>query len=148
MLHDIASHDIHPALRTTPPTPLVRWETKTAGPTFQNVTPSIPAIPTPSFPAGTRFPALRNGRKIETRLIERIGPFPRDFAYASHFERGRDRASRFEYLPANANGTGHNIPSKQQCLQCQGITLWRRAPFTRSGLPCSSTMKAQQPLST
>ena len=77
-----------------------------------------------SFPVGTRFfkEFRRNGQKIETRLIERIGPYPRDFAYASYlWNQDETEAVRVsEEGLKNANGTGHNIPSKQECLQCHG----------------------------
>jgi len=77
-----------------------------------------------SFPVGTRFfkEFRRDGRRIETRLIQRIGPGPRDFAYASYQwnDEETDAVRVGEAGVINAGGTGHDIPSKQQCLQCHG----------------------------
>lgn len=76
------------------------------------------------FPVGTRFfkEFRRDGKKIETRIITRFGPFKRDFAYASYiWNHEETEAIRIgETGQMNALGTGHNIPSKQQCLQCHG----------------------------
>jgi hypothetical protein len=76
------------------------------------------------FPVGTRwFKEFRlNGVRVETRLIERIGKGPRDFAYASYqWNAEQSEATKVpEAGVENANGTGHTIPSKSQCLQCHG----------------------------
>lgn len=77
-----------------------------------------------SFPVGTRFfkEFRRDGRRIETRLIQRIGPGPRDFAYASYmWDAAETDAVRVgEAGVQNVAGTGHTIPSKQECLRCHG----------------------------
>ena len=124
---DIQNHEIHPAmLHYTPRYQLWsdgedkdRW-------TYIPECEIIDSIDSNnwSFPVGTRFfkEFRRNGRKIETRLIERIGPFPRDFAYASYLwnDEETEAVKVSQDGLKNANGTGHNIPSKQQCLQCHG----------------------------
>lgn len=77
-----------------------------------------------SFPIGTRFfkEFRRDGRRIETRLIQRIGEGPRDFAYASYqWTSDESDAVRVgESGVKDVDGTGHDIPSKQECLQCHG----------------------------
>jgi mono/diheme cytochrome c family protein len=73
---------------------------------------------------GTRFfkEFSVDGRRIETRLIERIGTGPRDFAYASYLwdeDEGEARRVDEEGLK-EARGTAHDIPSKSGCLRCHG----------------------------
>lgn len=77
-----------------------------------------------SFPVGTRFwkEFRRDGRRIETRLIERIGSGPRDFAYASYM--WNEDETEAERVPESGRkdvkNTTHDIPSKSECLQCHG----------------------------
>ena len=77
-----------------------------------------------SFPVGTRFfkEFKRDGRRIETRLIERFGSGPRDFAMASYqWDEAENEALRVaEAGVQNVAGTGHTIPPKSQCLHCHG----------------------------
>jgi len=76
------------------------------------------------FPVGTRFfkEFSVDGRRIETRLIERIGTGPRDFAYASYlWDEGEGEARRVDEAGLKeARGTAHDIPSKSGCLRCHG----------------------------
>ncbi len=76
------------------------------------------------FPVGTRFfkEFSLNGKRLETRLIERIGPGPRDFAYASYqWNDSETEATRVDSAgKSNVAGTPHDIPSKSQCLMCHG----------------------------
>jgi hypothetical protein len=76
------------------------------------------------FPVGTRFfkEFSIDGQRIETRLIERMGPGPRDFAHASYLWNSEEtEATRVSSAGLqNANGSTHDVPSKQQCLQCHG----------------------------
>lgn len=76
------------------------------------------------FPVGTRFfkEFSIEGQRIETRLIERVGPGPRDFAHASYlWNTEESEATRVSSAGLqNALGTTHDVPSKQQCLQCHG----------------------------
>jgi mono/diheme cytochrome c family protein len=124
---DIGSKAVHPAVQLyTPRYPL--WS-DAEGKNRWVYIPECETIDTRnpndwSFPVGTRFfkEFSRDGRRIETRLIERIGAGPRDFAYASYqWNESETEATRVnEAGVLNVNGTGHNIPSKEQCLRCHG----------------------------
>ena len=76
------------------------------------------------FPVGTRlFKEFSvDGVRIETRIIERLGTGPRDFAYASYiWNHNESEATRVaEDGLLGAKGTNHDIPSKQECLRCHG----------------------------
>ena len=77
-----------------------------------------------SVPVGTRFfkEFAVDGRRVETRIISRIGTGPRDFAYASYlWNESETEATRLgpEGL-VNALGTTHDVPTKQACFQCHG----------------------------
>ena len=77
-----------------------------------------------SLPVGTRlFKEFQvEGQRVETRVIERLGPRPRDFAYASYLWNA-DESDATKVSAAgisNALGTHFDIPSKDQCLQCHG----------------------------
>jgi len=77
-----------------------------------------------SFPVGTRAfkEFVVDGKRIETRIIERLGPGPRDFAFAS-YQWNTDESEATKVSAAgepNASETSHDIPSKSQCLQCHG----------------------------
>ena len=77
-----------------------------------------------SFPIGTRFfkEFQRDGVRIETRLIERFGPGDRDFAMASYqWNEAETEATKVaEEGIENVRNSGHDIPSKAECLQCHG----------------------------
>ncbi len=124
---DIASKDVHPAmLEYKPLFPL--W-TDGADKTRWVYIPECSTIDTSDmndwqFPVGTRlFKEFRiDGKRIETRIIERLGTGPRDFAYASYLWNDTETQATLvppEGLP-NANGTDHDIPSKAICLRCHG----------------------------
>ena len=77
-----------------------------------------------SVPVGSRFfkEFSIGDQRIETRLIERVGDGPRDFAFVSYlWNEEQTEAIKVDAsgLP-NALGTSHDIPSKQACLQCHG----------------------------
>ena len=77
-----------------------------------------------SVPVGTRLykEFLVDGQRIETRLIERIGTGPRDFAFASYLW-SEDETEATKVAPEglqNAHGTSHDVPSKAQCFMCHG----------------------------
>lgn len=78
-----------------------------------------------SFPVGTRLwkEFKIDGRRIETRMIERFGAADDDFAYSAYawLPDGSDA----ELVPArsgmlNALGSGHDIPTEDQCRDCHG----------------------------
>jgi hypothetical protein len=77
-----------------------------------------------SVPVGSRFfkEFSLDGRRIETRLIERVGDGPRDFAFVSYLWND-DETEATKVGPeglAMASGTNHDVPSKLQCLRCHG----------------------------
>jgi hypothetical protein len=77
-----------------------------------------------SVPVGSRFfkEFSVDGRRIETRLIERVGSGPRDFAFVSYLW-NEDETEATKVSPEglqNASGTNHDVPSKLGCLRCHG----------------------------
>lgn len=77
-----------------------------------------------SVPVGTRLfkEFSLDGQRIETRLVERIGAGPRDFAFASYLW-NEDESEATKLGPEglqNALGTTHDVPSKAQCFMCHG----------------------------
>jgi hypothetical protein len=76
------------------------------------------------FPVGSRFfkEFSVDGMLVETRIIERIGTGPRDFAFASYLwnedESEAERVS--EEGVQRAKDTDHDIPSRMDCLRCHG----------------------------
>lgn len=76
------------------------------------------------FPVGTRFfkEFSIDGKRVETRLIERIGTGPRDFAYASYLWNDDETEATKVTIDglSNVSQTNHDVPSKQECLQCHG----------------------------
>jgi len=77
-----------------------------------------------SFPVGTRAfkEFIIEGKRIETRIIERIGSGPQDFAFASYqWNADESEATKVSSDGViNASGTTHDIPKKSECLQCHG----------------------------
>lgn len=77
-----------------------------------------------SLPVGTRLfkEFSLDGVRIETRLIERFGPGPRDFRYGTYLWNASEHEA--DLVPAegieNAKGTAHDIPSEAACRQCHG----------------------------
>lgn len=76
------------------------------------------------FPVGTRFfkEFSVDGRRVETRMVSRIGEGPRDFAFVSYLW-NEDETEAEKVQPEglrNALGTSHDIPSLKQCWQCHG----------------------------
>jgi len=75
------------------------------------------------FPVGTRAwkQFSLGGVLLETRLIHRFGPGPRDFLYATYHWRldGAD-ADLQPTSELNVNGTTHDIPGPTSCTRCHG----------------------------
>ena len=75
-------------------------------------------------PVGTRFfkEFSVNGKRVETRIMQRLGTGPRDWAFASY--RWTEDEGEAIIVPPdgleNANGTAHDIPSRVACTQCHG----------------------------
>jgi hypothetical protein len=76
------------------------------------------------FPVGTRFfkEFSIDGKRIETRVIERIGEGSRDFAYGSYLWNEDESEATLVSSEGlnNAKETSHDIPSKADCLRCHG----------------------------
>jgi len=63
-----------------------------------------------------------DGNRIETRILVRLGPGPRQFALASYLW-NEDESDATLVGPEgleDARGTSHDIPSKAACLRCHG----------------------------
>jgi hypothetical protein len=77
-----------------------------------------------SMPVGTRlFKEFSiDGVRVETRLVERIGTGPRDFAYASYqWDDDEADATRVDADGiVDAHSSGHDIPSRDACHRCHG----------------------------
>ncbi|MFT5582583.1 MAG: mono/diheme cytochrome c family protein [Cognaticolwellia sp.] len=76
------------------------------------------------LPVGTRLwkEFSVDGQRVETRLMERLGPRRQDWAYASYLwnEDGTQaRKVGIEGQP-QALGTSHDIPSRAECQECHG----------------------------
>jgi hypothetical protein len=75
------------------------------------------------FPAGTKVwkEFSRDGQRIETRLLSKLGPLPGDWVGAAYvwLPDGSDALLTPEGL-ADAGGTSHDVPSAAQCVGCHG----------------------------
>ena len=77
-----------------------------------------------SFPVGTRFfkEFSVDGKKVETRYIQRLGPGEREFAFVSYLW-NEEQTEAFKVSREgmdNVLGTQHDIPSWEQCVECHG----------------------------
>ena len=77
-----------------------------------------------SLPVGTRLfkEFSLNGVLLETRLIERFGPGPRDFRYATYAWNAQEQEATLAPPEGikGVKGTPHDIPSEPACRQCHG----------------------------
>ena len=77
-----------------------------------------------SVPVGTRLfkEFAIDGVRVETRMVERIGAGPRDFAYASY--QWNDDESEATKVGVDGlddvHSSGHDIPSRDGCHRCHG----------------------------
>lgn len=85
------------------------------------------------FPTGTKLwkEFTRDGVRVETRLLEKVGPAPEDwlpltFVWASD---GSD-AHAISKGQADANGTPHDVPATRECFGCHGGTEARVLGFS------------------
>jgi len=76
-----------------------------------------------SFPVGTQLwkEFVVDGRRVETRLLRKVGPAPEDWAAQAYLWRadGTDAIA----APGGANnvlGTDHDVPAAGECLACHG----------------------------
>jgi hypothetical protein len=77
------------------------------------------------FPAGTKFwkEFSLGGRRLETRLLQKLGPAPDDWVAAAYvwLPDGSDARLSVEGLH-DAAGTPHDVPSAAECGACHGGT--------------------------
>jgi hypothetical protein len=76
-----------------------------------------------SLPVGTRFwkEFVVDGKRIETRLVERAGPGPHDFLFAAYvWNAAESEAVRTPEGLEAALGTNHDVPSETDCRRCHG----------------------------
>jgi len=124
---DIASKTVHSAMRSFTPR-FQLWSDEAHKQRWIYI-PECDTVDTSDmnnwvFPVGTRMfkEFAIDGRRIETRIIERIGSGPRDYAFASYqWNADETEATKVssDGIP-NASSTTHDIPSKAMCLQCHG----------------------------
>lgn len=124
---DIESKEVHEALWAFTPS-FQLWSDDAAKARFIYL-PECESIDTSdmddwSFPVGTRFfKEFKVGeQRIETRLVERTGPGPYDFLYASYLWNDEETEATLasEDGVTAAKGTAHNIPSQASCRRCHG----------------------------
>jgi hypothetical protein len=81
-----------------------------------------------SFPVGTRFwkEFTRGGKRIETRLLQKVGPAPGDWAGAAYVWDAdqRDAWLRPDGLK-DADGDGYEVPRAADCGGCSAVQLAR-----------------------
>jgi hypothetical protein len=76
-----------------------------------------------SLPVGTRLwkEFSVGGARIETRLIERIGDGPHEFAFTSYLWNAEEtEATRVPDGVVDAKGTDHDVPDEGTCRACHG----------------------------
>lgn len=124
---DPAALTVHPALRPFTP----RYELWSDGADKRRwaYVPECASIDTRdvddwNLPVGTVLfkEFSRDGKRLETRIIARMGPGPRDFAMASYaWDASGSDATRVgpDGLP-DVLGTTHDIPSRAACQRCHG----------------------------
>jgi len=127
LYEDIANKEVHPALQAFTPQ-FELWSDGAAKQRWVWV-PECEPIDSADMddwqlPVGTTLfkEFSLDGKRIETRIIARIGPGPRDFAFASYLWNEAESDANLvepEGHP-DARGTPHDIPSKAECLRCHG----------------------------
>jgi mono/diheme cytochrome c family protein len=124
---DIASKEIHPALQQFTP----QFQLWSDGAEKQRwvYLPECETVDSSnmddwSLPVGTRLfkEFAVDGVRVETRIIERLGEGPREFAYASYLWNADESEATLVDAEGlvGAKSTNHDIPSKQACLRCHG----------------------------
>ena len=75
------------------------------------------------FPEGTKLwkQFTRDGVRVETRLEQKIGPEPADWALVGYvWDQDETDAVRTEGGEPDARGTSHDVPRAADCLGCHG----------------------------
>ena len=80
------------------------------------------------LPVGAKFwkEFALNGKRIETRLVQHVGPGPNDYLYATYWWKTNDAGAAPtdavlvppERNVIDANGTDHDIPFEEHCHRC------------------------------
>jgi hypothetical protein len=96
------------------------------------------------FPEGTRFWKEFSvaGKRIETRLLQKIGPAPEDWVGAAYVwaPDGSDATLAPEGR-VDVGGSAHDVPAAAQCFGCHGGARSRVLGF--SAIQLSSTREAE-----
>lgn len=79
------------------------------------------------FPVGTKLwkEFTRDGVRVETRLVMRIGPGEtnQDWFYMAYvWNQAQDATTAEAFGVPDANGTMHDVPSRQNCKECHDAT--------------------------
>jgi hypothetical protein len=73
------------------------------------------------FPIGTKLwkEFTRDGIRVETRLIQKIGPLEDDWFFAAYvWNQAQDQAVSTPGGMVDANGTMHDVPTRAECRMC------------------------------
>jgi hypothetical protein len=86
-----------------------------------------------SMPEGASFwkEFRLGGRRVETRLIRRVGPCADDFVFAAYLWDAAEAGTL--WVPegsVDAGGSGHQVPSLEACLFCHGESRDRVLGFS------------------
>jgi len=98
-----------------------------------------------AFPAGTKFwkEFSVGGRRVETRLLVKLGPAPQDWAGAAYLWDADQGDARLAPEGAeNVDGAGYEVPSARQCGGCHGgrrsyVLGFSALQLARADLPLS-----------
>ena len=85
------------------------------------------------FPTGTKFwkEFTRDGVRVETRLLEKVGAGEADWLAVAYLWTERDDEAWL--APAgvvNSRGTAHEVPAADRCMGCHGGTVSRVLGFS------------------
>jgi len=75
------------------------------------------------FPEGTKLwkEFTRDGVRVETRLIQKVGPHDDDWVALAYLWDGDQReANAAPYGAIDAHGTAHDVPASSECQACHG----------------------------
>jgi len=75
------------------------------------------------FPEGTKLwkEFTRDGVRVETRLIQKVGPKDDDWVALAYLWDGEQReANAAPYGAIDAHGTAHDVPASSECQACHG----------------------------
>lgn len=124
---NISTNDVHPAMRWFKPA-YELWSDGESKNRWVYI-PECEQIDTSnmndwSFPVGTRFfkEFSVDGTKVETRYVQRLGPGKREFAFVSYMW-NEEQTEAYKVSAdgmTNVLGTEHDIPSREQCVECHG----------------------------